>query len=121
MIQQSLAHSIIALYDNGDGWSKSKIAKSLNISKGTINKYVNFSVQDLVKNYDNCQRTKKLDKYQQKIQILLHDNPTISAKDVMEHLLSENESIDFSLRTLNRYIEKEKASKKFLWKYADSK
>jgi transposase len=117
MIRQSLAYSIIALYDNGNGWSKSKIAKCLGISKGTINKYVYFSEQDLVKYYENRQRAKKLDQYHQKIQIVLHDNPKISAKDVRDNLLSQEESLDFSsLRTISRYIEKERASQDFYGK-----
>jgi transposase len=117
MIRQSLAYSIIALYDNGNGWSKSKIAKCLGISKGTINKYVYFSDQDLVKYYENRQRAKKLDQYHQKIQIVLHDNPKISAKDVRDNLLSQEESLDFSsLRTISRYIEKERASQDFYGK-----
>jgi transposase len=110
MIRQSLAHNIIALYDNGNGWSKSKIAKSLGISKGTTNKYVNFNYQDLVTYYENRQRAKKIDQYYQKIQIILHDDPKISAKDVREHLLSEEGKLDFSIRTVSRYIEKERAS-----------
>jgi transposase len=98
-------HKIKALYDNGKGLSKRKIAAELGISRNSVSKYLRMEMSDISKQQEEIERTKVLDSYREYIVHLLQSYPDLSAVKIMRKLKEKYNNITVSDRTMRRYVE----------------
>ena len=77
-------HKIKSLYDNSNGLSERQIAKDLDLSRNTVNKYLHKPEVEIASQLDGTARTKKLDTYRTYIIQLLQTYPNLSAVKVAD-------------------------------------
>lgn len=87
------------------GFSNSKIAKKLGISRPTVIKYAEMSADDFSKEMaSQATRTKKPEKYHDAILGWLRQYPDMTAAQVFDWLLEKHDELDFNETTLRSYV-----------------
>ncbi|MBV1777362.1 IS21 family transposase [Burkholderiaceae bacterium DAT-1] len=99
-----MIHKIKALYDEGRGLSIRGIAQELALSRNTVRKYLNLSVEDISVNLSQTSRHKLLDDYKPFVISLLQGFPSLSAVKIERRLREQFPELDCSRRTLRRYV-----------------
>jgi transposase len=103
-------HKIKALYDNGKGLSKRRIAIELGISRNSVSKYLSMEATAISEQQEESERTKILDAYQEYIVHLLQSYPALSAVKILRKLKDKYPDMTISGRTVRRYVERLKGS-----------
>ncbi len=87
------------------GFSKSKIAKMLGISRPTVIKYIDMDAEEYEKEMI-CQqtRTKKPDIYREEIISWIKQYPSISAAQIYDWLEEREEKLNFNETTLRSFV-----------------
>ncbi len=98
-------HKIKALYNEGHGLSLRQISKELGISRNSVKKYLFLDTAEISAFREECDRTKRLDKYQEYIIHLLKTYPGLSAVKVFRKVQEKDSSLVISSRSVRRYIE----------------
>ncbi len=101
----NMIHQIKALYDEGEGLSKSEIARRLNISRPKVRKYLNMSESEIVAYQQERERMKELDGYRHVMVNILQRYPKLSSGKVRRQLERRGIVVAVSQRTLRRYVE----------------
>ncbi|AGL00978.1 IS21 family transposase [Desulfoscipio gibsoniae] len=87
------------------GFSKTKIAKMLGISRPTVIKYLKMSAKEFEKEMlSKRQRTKKPDIYREKIITWIQQNPDMTAAQIFDWLEERYQKIAFNEATLRNYV-----------------
>ena len=88
------------------GFNKSQIARRLNISRPTLNKYYDLNTEEFKEVLQSMStRTKKADKYHDKILNWLKEHPDISASQIYDWIEEQlNGYPGFTESTLRNYI-----------------
>lgn len=87
------------------GLNKSQIARKLNISRPTVNKYISMTTDEFNNAMNNMnQRSKKPDAYKSEILDWLIEFPDLSATQVYDWLEEKYNALNFSEGTLRRYV-----------------
>ncbi|WP_238455621.1 ATP-binding protein [Desulfolucanica intricata] len=87
------------------GFSKSKIAKMLGISRPTVIKYLNMSAEEFEKEMlSRRQRKKKPDIYREEIITWLKQHPDMTAAQVFDRLEEKYRKLAFNEPTLRNYV-----------------
>ena len=88
------------------GFNKSQIARRLNISRPTLNKYYDLNTEEFKDVLETMNsRAKKADKYHDKILNWLKEHPDISASQIYDWIEEQaNGHPGFAENTLRRYI-----------------
>jgi transposase len=97
-------HKIKALYDDGQGSSIREIARTLNISRNTVRKYLKLDEALIGAKQSDRARHKALDDHREYIVHLLKTFPRPSAVKVKRKLEEKVGSLELSSRSLRRYI-----------------
>ena len=85
------------------GFKKANVAKQLGINRRTVDRYWNLSADEYETNAESVCRTRLLSEYKDRILLWIRSYPSISAAQVCDWL-KENYSIEFSERTVARYV-----------------
>lgn len=89
----------------GKGFSNSKIADMLNISRPTVIKYVNMEPEEFYQEMEGRKyRKRKPDKYEQDIIGWLKKYPQMTAAQVFDWLEEKYGDIDFNEATMRNYV-----------------
>ena len=104
MKRWKVIHKIKALYDDGNGYTASAIAKELGISRATVNKYLKMDEKDINEHIQSHVRVKLLTPYKDYIVHLLQKYPRLSAEKVKNKLIAKGIENKISDRTFRRYI-----------------
>ena len=87
------------------GFSKSKIAKKLGISRPTVTKYLSMTLDEFEEDLKSRRcRTKKPDIYKEQILSWLREHPDISASQIYDWLEEIFNDLEFNESTLRNYI-----------------
>lgn len=87
------------------GFSKTKIAKMLGISRPTVIKYLNMSAEEFEKEMlSQQQRKKKPDIYREEIITWIKENPDMTAAQVFDWLEEKYRNLAFNEPTLRNYV-----------------
>ena len=87
------------------GLKKSQIARKLDISRPTVNKYLNMSTDEFEEFIEGIQvRKKKPEPYSAEILLWLREFPDLSASQIFDWLEEKYKTLPFSEETLRRYI-----------------
>lgn len=87
------------------GFSNSKIAKMLDISRPTVIKYVNMGADEFERKIQSqLKRTKKPDKYYDEILTWLKQYPSMTSAQVYDWLEEKYHDLNFNETTLRSYV-----------------
>jgi len=87
------------------GLNKSQIARSLGISRPTLNKYYDMDADEYNNRLEGMQnRSKKPDKYHDEILAWLIEYPDLSGAQIYDWLEERYKELDFSEGTLRNYV-----------------
>lgn len=87
------------------GFSKTKIAKKLGISRPTVIKYLNMGSEEFEKQMlSQRQRTKKPDIYREEIITWIKEHPDMTAAQVFDWLEEKYHNLAFNEVTLRNYV-----------------
>lgn len=87
------------------GFSKTKVAEKLGISRSTVHRYLKKNPSDMSKWVDSIQtRTKKLDPYKELILSWLREHPDMSAAQVEDWLKERYEDLEVGESTVRSYV-----------------
>jgi len=100
-----MIHKIKSLFDNGNGLSRRKIAEHLKISRGTVNKYLSMTEDEITAHLTDHSREKQLDLYKDYILHLLNTWPDLSAQKIYQKLTKRQPALETSTRSVRRYVE----------------
>jgi transposase len=106
----NMIHKIKSLFDNGNGLSRRKIAEQLKISRGTVNKYLSMTEDEIATHLTDRSRDKQLDPYKDYILDLLQTWPDLSAQKIYQKLTIRQPELVTSTRSVRRYVEPIKIS-----------
>ncbi|MHB1155110.1 MAG: IS21 family transposase [Eubacteriales bacterium] len=85
------------------GFKKANVAKQLKINRRTVSHYWDMTADDYEISAESICRTRILSEYKDRILLWIRTYPSISAAQVCDWL-KENYSIEFSERTVARYV-----------------
>lgn len=89
----------------GKGFSNSKIAEMLDVSRPTVIKYVNMEPEEFHQDMEERKsRKKKADKYEEEIVSWLKKYPQMTAAQVFDWLEEKYGDIDFNEATMRNYV-----------------
>lgn len=100
-----MIHKIKSLFDNGNGLSRRKIAEQLKISRGTVNKYLSMTEDEIATHLTDRSRDKQLDPYKDYILHLLQTWPDLSAQKIYQKLTIRQPELVTSTRSVRRFVE----------------
>lgn len=87
------------------GFSKTKVAKKLGISRSTIYRYLKRNPKEMAEWMDSIQmREKKLDVHKDRILSWLRKHPDMNASQVYDWLLERDSSFEVSESTVRNYV-----------------
>lgn len=87
------------------GFSNSKIAKMLGISRPTVKKYVNMSPDEFsIEMEKRTKRTKKADKYDQEIITWLRQYPLMTSAQLYDRLEENHGRLNFNEASMRNYV-----------------
>src|SRR5690625_4594017 len=87
------------------GFSKTKVAEKLGISRSTVHRYLKKNPSDMSKWVDSIQtRKKKLDEYKELILSWLREHPDMSAAQVLDWLQEKYENLEVAESTVRLYV-----------------
>jgi len=87
------------------GFSKSKIAKKLGVARGTVNHYLKKDPEEMSLWLSSTKRrTKKLDKYRDKILGWLREHPDLSSAQIADWLDERYPTFKIGESTVRRYV-----------------
>jgi len=87
------------------GFSKSKIARKLGIARGTVNHYLDKDPEEMSLWLSSTKRrTRKLDKYKEKILGWLREHPDLSSAQIADWLEERYPTFKVGESTVRRYI-----------------
>lgn len=87
------------------GFSIRKTAKHLGISRETVTKYRNMTIEEYMELAETIGKLSSLDEYKPVILKWLHDYPSMSSAQVYDWLL-EHYNLNISERTVSRYVKR---------------
>lgn len=99
-----MIHKIKAMYDEGKGSSIREIARTLQISRNTVRKYLGLDEASIDAQLGDRSRHKVLDEHREYIVHLLRTFPRLSAVKVKRKLEEKVGPLEASSRSLRRYI-----------------
>ncbi len=108
MIRWIMIHKIKALYDEGQGLSKSAIARELGISRGTVRKYLCMDEASFQLMVAHPRRARELESYQDQLQSILQRYPDLSAVKARRKLEELGIEIQVKERTFYSYVKEMK-------------
>src|SRR5690625_2115532 len=87
------------------GFSKTKVAEKLGISRSTVHRYLKKNPSDMSKWVDSIQtRSKKVDPYKELILSWLREHPDMSAAQVEDWLKERYEDLEVGESTVRSYV-----------------
>lgn len=87
------------------GFSKTKVAEKLGISRSTVHRYLKRNPSDMSEWVESLQtRSKKLDPYKELILSWLKEHPDMSAAQVEDWLKEKYEGIEVGESTVRSYV-----------------
>jgi len=87
------------------GFSKTKVAEKLGISRSTVHRYLKRNPSDMSEWVDSLQtRSKKLDPYKELILSWLREHPDMSAAQVEDWLKEKYEDLEVGESTVRSYV-----------------
>jgi len=101
-----MIHKIKSLYEEGQGLSKSAIARELNLSRATVRKYLSMTEAEIGHYLSEPCRVKELEEYQEMIVHLLQRYPQLSSVKIRRQLKKRGIVVSVADRTLRRYVQK---------------
>ena len=99
-----MIHKVKAMYDNGRGYSITRIANELSISRNTVKKYLKMNEEEINEYLKTRRREKLLDKYKNYIIELLQMYPRLTASKIKRKLAARGIGEEISDRTFRNYV-----------------
>jgi len=99
-----MIHKIKAMYDEGKGYSKKRIARELLMSRKTVRKYLSMGEEEISEYLQDTERQKMLDKYREYIEHLLQIYPRLTATKIKRKLEGKTGEETASERTYRNYV-----------------
>ncbi len=99
-----MIHKIKAMYEEGRGASIKEIARSLDLSRNTVRKYLRMDEQEAQEYLESPERHKVLDPYRGYLMSLLRRFSDLKTPKVHRKLRAKVPDLEVSERTLRRYL-----------------